>query len=614
MDPITALNHGVIASISRTDRTRVAKILVEGFSSIGVPVICVDFSGDLSGVGKPADSEPQSGDGEETSATVPTPRGFPCRVWDPLGRSGIPMRTTVSDLGPVLLSVLLGLDGKSQPPLDAAFTVADQNGLLMLDLKDLRSMIAFQEQQQTGTSEYYDVTDGAIQKAITMFEINGGDAFFGEPALNVPDLQELDQEGYGYVNIIAAKQYLGDPALSTGFSLALLSELFEELPAIDSYEKPRLAVFLDEAQLLFKVRPDVLTRFEEAVRLIGAKGVGLFFIADTAAEVPSSLVGNTFAIGSSDDGEEVPTQSADTVQSPQPSTSRSGLLTSISSVNEADGFSGEIELAHPRSRSEGLTAEELKDLLAIDPMEKKYRSVLDRPSAYEFLRSRAWTSLEEVRTKDSASSMGGSVLIGTVTDVRDGDSFTLRTSVDLKVRLYGVDAPELGQPHSAEAKEYLASLIFGKEVAVEIRGGGMYERVLGRVTVGGHDVSRQLILAGVAWCSKECSNHDVDLFAAQDEARTAGRGLWARPIPPWEYRSAEKKSEQALRKAHSSPELGYGYSEPAEDIYDGQVEGRGSDRDSTGEILAKSVLRGMGGQISRAIVRGVLGNIFKGRR
>ena len=295
--PRMANRHGLVTGATGTGKTVSLQVLAEHFSQIGVPVFLADVKGDLSGLAAAGSPSPKLR--ERLKATgIPEPAwsAAPAVFWDVFGKRGFPIRATVSDLGPLLLGRLLGLNATQQGVLALVFKVADDNGLLLLDLKDLRAMLQFiGDNAREFTTQYGNVSGasiGAIQRALLEIEQQGGSAFFGEPMLNINDLVQTDSRGRGMVNILAAEELMRSPKLYATLLLWLLSELFEQLPEIGDPEKPVLVFFFDEAHLLFdEAPPALLEKVEQVVRLIRSKGVGVYFITQSPADVPEAVLG-----------------------------------------------------------------------------------------------------------------------------------------------------------------------------------------------------------------------------------------------------------------------------------------------------------------------------------
>ncbi|MGI6217471.1 MAG: helicase HerA-like domain-containing protein [Coriobacteriales bacterium] len=291
-----ANRHGIITGASGTGKTVTLKVIAEGFSKAGVPVFLADVKGDVTGMCQPGeDSENVRGRAEELGATSWVPEGCPCRFWDMLGSDGCPVRITVSDMGPTLLSRLLGLTQVQEGVLDIAFRVADDKQLLLIDLKDLRAMLNYvSEHAREFETVYGKVSSqsvGAILRALVSIEDQGGDVFFGEPALELSDWFATDAEGRGYVNILNASKLMQSPKVYAMFLLWMITELFESMPEVGDLDKPKFVFFFDEAHLLFDDMPkELVDKTVQLVKLIRSKGVGVYFITQSPGDIPDEVL------------------------------------------------------------------------------------------------------------------------------------------------------------------------------------------------------------------------------------------------------------------------------------------------------------------------------------
>jgi len=297
LEPMMANRHGLIAGATGTGKTITLKVMAEGFSAMGVPVFLSDIKGDLSGMIRP---------GENTDAIASrliatgvdrfSFEAFPAEFWDVYGEQGHPVRTTVSEMGPLLLSRLLSLNETQAGVLNILFRIADDENMLLLDLKDLKAMLVYAgENAQRYTLNYGNIakaTVGAIQRAVAVLEDQGGDRFFGEPALEITDWLRQDEEGRGVINILACDKLFRNPLMYSTFLLWMLSELYETLPEQGDRDKPRIVFFFDEAHLLFNNCPKtLLDKIEQIVRLIRSKGVGVYFVTHNPVDVPMNVLG-----------------------------------------------------------------------------------------------------------------------------------------------------------------------------------------------------------------------------------------------------------------------------------------------------------------------------------
>ncbi|HQL23729.1 MAG TPA: DUF853 family protein, partial [candidate division Zixibacteria bacterium] len=295
--PRMANRHGMIAGATGTGKTVTLQVMAEQFSRLGVPVFLADVKGDLAGLSQPGGGNARVD--ERLKALGVNDwiwQGCPVRFWDVYGEQGHPVRTTVSDMGPLLLSRLLDLNDTQAGVLSLVFRLADDNGLLLVDMKDLRAMLQYAADNsrriQTAYGNISPASVGAIQRALLALEEQGGDRLLGEPALDIDDLRQTDGDGRGVVNILAADRLLQTPRVYTTFLLWLLSELFEQLPEAGDLDKPKLVFFFDEAHLLFDEAPKVLVeKIEQVVRLIRSRGVGVYFISQNPLDVPDDVLG-----------------------------------------------------------------------------------------------------------------------------------------------------------------------------------------------------------------------------------------------------------------------------------------------------------------------------------
>ncbi len=294
--PALANRHGLITGATGTGKTVTLQTLAESFSRIGVPVFMADVKGDLTGISQAGIiGEKLAGILKERGLAMPEPLACPATLWDVFGEQGHPVRATVSDMGPLLLGRMLNLNETQAGVLNLVFKIADDNGLLLLDLKDLRAMLQYVgDNASQFTTQYGNVSAasvGAIQRGLMQIETQGGDKFFGEPMLNLSDFMQTDSAGHGVINILAADKLMHSPRLYATFLLWMLSELFEQLPEIGDPDKPKLVFFFDEAHLLFTDAPKALVeRIELVVRLVRSKGVGVYFVTQNPLDIPDSVL------------------------------------------------------------------------------------------------------------------------------------------------------------------------------------------------------------------------------------------------------------------------------------------------------------------------------------
>ncbi|HSV47862.1 MAG TPA: helicase HerA-like domain-containing protein, partial [Ramlibacter sp.] len=294
--PGLANRHGLVTGATGTGKTVTLQKLAESFSRLGVPVFLADIKGDLTGISQPGSMGGKIAEVlKERGLPAPEPLACPTTLWDVFGEQGHPVRATVSDMGPLLLARMLNLNETQAGVLQIVFRIADANGLLLLDLKDLRAMLQHVgENARQYTTEYGNISAasvGAIQRGLLQIESQGGDRFFGEPMLNIADFLQTDAKGHGVVNVLAADRLLNAPRLYATFLLWMLSELFETLPEIGDPDQPKLVFFFDEAHLLFDEAPKVLVeRIELVVRLVRSKGVGVYFVTQNPLDIPDSVL------------------------------------------------------------------------------------------------------------------------------------------------------------------------------------------------------------------------------------------------------------------------------------------------------------------------------------
>ena len=406
--PSLANRHGLITGATGTGKTVTLQVMAERFSAIGVPVFLSDVKGDLSGLSAAASEGPKLRQRLEMLGVDDwAPARFPATFWDVTGQQGHPVRATISDMGPILLSRLLNLNETQSGVLQQVFKIADDNGLLLLDLKDLRAMVKHVgDNARSFTTEYGNVSAasiGAIQRGLLTLEEQGGTRFFGEPMLNIHDLLQTDN-GLGLINILAADQLMNSPRLYSTFLLWLLSELFEQLPEVGDVEKPKLVFFFDEAHLLFnEAPPALLEKIELVVRLIRSKGVGVYFVTQNPLDIPDKVLGqlgnrvqHALRAFTPRDQKAVATAAATLRQNP--------AFDVVSAITELDvgealisfldekGRPNIVERAFilpPASRIGPLTAAERQARIQSSLVYGVYEQAVDRESAYEKLQAAA---------------------------------------------------------------------------------------------------------------------------------------------------------------------------------------------------------------------------------
>jgi len=407
--PGMANRHGLIAGATGTGKTVTLRVLAERFSAIGVPVFLADVKGDLSGIPRPGGDNPRVVERAAQLGLSPFAyEGYPVVFWDLFGEQGHPVRATVSEMGPLLLGRILNLNAIQGGVLSLVFRIADDNGLLLLDLKDLREMVRFVgDNAERFRTEYGNIAAasvGAIQRGLLALEEQGGDRFFGEPALDLQDLLQTDPSGKGVINILASSRLMTSPTLYSTFLLYLLSELFERLPEVGDPAKPSLVFFFDEAHLLFSDgSKNLQEKIVQVVRLIRSKGVGVYFVTQNPLDLPETVLGQLgnrvqHALRAFTPKEQKAVKAAaDTFRAnPKLDVVRAitelGVGEALVSVLDAKGSPTVVERAlvlPPRSRLEPLSPEERAQVVRESVLQGHYERIVDRESAYEKLKEKA---------------------------------------------------------------------------------------------------------------------------------------------------------------------------------------------------------------------------------
>jgi len=418
LNPRFANRHGLIAGATGTGKTISLQVLAEGFSRIGVPVFMADIKGDLTGISKPGNPNPKV---DERVAKIGIDdfrfEGYPTVIWDLSGERGHPVRATVSDMGPLLLARLLDLNDTQEGVLNIAFKYADDKGMLLLDMKDLRSVLQYMsENAKEFQGAYGNVSSasiGAIQRQLLVLEQQGAESFFGEPALDLWDFMRTGTGGFGNINILAADKLINTPRLYAMFLLWLLSELFENLPEVGDMDKPRLVFFFDEAHLLFDDAPKALVdKVVQVVKLIRSKGVGIYFITQNPLDVPEAVLGqlgnriqHALRAFTPRDQKAVRTAAGTFRQNPNLDTAETimqmGVGEALVSVLEDKGIPTVVQrtmIRPPQSRIGPITDAERADAIRTSPFAGRYDKLVDRESAYELLQKRT----AEAATQEAA--------------------------------------------------------------------------------------------------------------------------------------------------------------------------------------------------------------------
>lgn len=407
--PRFANRHGLITGATGTGKTVTLQILAEGFSRIGVPVFAADVKGDLSGISQAAEAkEKLVARAAKTGMDGFNPAPCPVVFWDVFADQGHPLRATVSDMGPLLLTHLLELNDTQEGVLNIAFRLADEEGMLLLDLKDLRALLQHVAENAKELSRRYGNVSpnsvAAIQRRLLVLEQQGADHFFGEPALDLNDLMRTDLSGRGLVHLLAADELMQRPRLYASLLLWLLAELFEELPEVGDADKPRLVFFFDEAHLLFNnASKALLNQVEQVVRLIRSKGVGIYFVTQNPLDVPDSVLGQLgnriqHALRAYTPRDQKAVKAAAETFRPNPELDTEQVITAmgvgealVSTLQEkaVPGMVQRTMIRPPESRIGPATADERAVVKGRSPLAKTYEQIIDRESAYEILMARA---------------------------------------------------------------------------------------------------------------------------------------------------------------------------------------------------------------------------------
>ena len=455
--PALANRHGLISGATGTGKTITLQTLAENFSRLGVPVLMADVKGDLTGISQAGTvSAKLAGILAERHLDTPLSQACPATLWDVFGAQGHPLRATVSDMGPLLLSRMLALNETQSGVLNLVFKIADDHGLALLDMKDLRAMLQFVgDNARDFTTDYGNISAasvGAIQRGLLQIEQQGGDQFFGEPMLNIADFMQTDA-GLGVINILAADKLMTAPRLYASFLLWMLSELFETLPEVGDLDKPKLVFFFDEAHLLFKDAPAALVeRIELVVRLVRSKGVGVYFVTQNPLDIPDAVLGQLgnrvqHALRAFTPRDQKAVKAAATTMRANPALDIETAIGELAvgealvSLLDAQGRPSVTErvfVLPPGSQIGPITAEQRQSLRANSLVAGVYEQTIDRDSAYEKLQGRAAQSAEaadelrEAATKSAAREReaasveqggnGGGGLLGSLSDVLFGST------------------------------------------------------------------------------------------------------------------------------------------------------------------------------------------------
>ncbi len=433
--PGLANRHGLITGATGTGKTVTLQTLAENFSKIGVPVFMADVKGDLAGISQAGNmGEKMAGILKERGIDKPTPFACPTTLWDVFGEQGHPVRATVSDMGPLLLGRMLGLNETQAGVINLVFKIADDAGMLLLDLKDLRAMLQHVgDNASKFTTEYGNISAasvGAIQRGLMQIETQGGDKFFGEPMLNISDFMQT-VDGKGVINILAADKLMNSPRLYATFLLWMLSELFEQLPEIGDPDKPKLVFFFDEAHLLFNEAPKALIeRIELVVRLVRSKGVGVYFVTQNPLDIPDSVLaqlGNRVqhALRAFTPRDQKAVKATAQTMRQKPGLDIETAITELA-VGEAlisfldskgrPSITERVYVLPPGSQIGPITPQQRHALVASSLVTGVYEKAVDSDSAYEMLKTR--TEAAQAETAKAAEASGG--LMGGISDVLFG--------------------------------------------------------------------------------------------------------------------------------------------------------------------------------------------------
>jgi DNA helicase HerA-like ATPase len=420
-----ANRHGLVSGATGTGKTVTLQVLAEGLSRAGVSVFAADIKGDLSGISEVGEAKDAFVSRAKSLGIEYEPDQFPVVFWDLFGEQGHPIRATISEVGPLLLSRLMDLNEVQEGVLNICFRVADEQGLLVLDLKDLRAMLGYISDHAAELTAHYGnvskTTIGTIQRQLLVLENQGGNQFFGEPALVLKDFIRTDREGRGYVNILAADKLMSSPRLYATFLLWLLSELFEQLPEVGDQPKPKLCFFFDEAHLLFTDAPKaLLDKIEQVVRLIRSKGVGVYFVTQNPLDVPDKVLaqlGNRVqhALRAFTPRDQKAVRAAAETFRANPKLDTAKVIMELGkgealvSFLEGNGTPSMVErcmVRPPSARVGPISVDERKEIMSKSPIKGKYDQAIDRESAYEILQKRMQSGTV-VGPMDKPSAPGG---------------------------------------------------------------------------------------------------------------------------------------------------------------------------------------------------------------
>ncbi|WP_034998330.1 helicase HerA-like domain-containing protein [Beijerinckia mobilis] len=411
--------HGLVAGATGTGKTVTLQLLAEGFSQAGTSVFAADIKGDLSGLAMPGESKPAWVNRARDIGISYVPDRFPVVFWDLFGEEGHPIRATISDMGPLLLASMLDLNDVQEGVLNIAFRLADEQGLLLLDLKDLRALLQHIGENAAQFRQYGNIapaTIGAIQRQLLVLENQGATQFFGEPALDIHDFIQTDKDGRGRINILSADKLMRSPRLYATFLLWLLSDLFEQMPEIGDPDHPKLVFFFDEAHLLFDRAPKtLLTAIEQVVRLIRSKGVGVYFVTQNPIDIPDNVLGqlgnrvqHALRAFTPRDQKAVKVAASTFRQNPKLNTetviTQLGVGEALVSMLDEKAMPEMVArtlIAPPAARVGPVTPQERGELIQTSPLRGKYDTAIDRESAFERLQQRVGDRQEGTQTSET---------------------------------------------------------------------------------------------------------------------------------------------------------------------------------------------------------------------
>jgi hypothetical protein len=502
-----ANRHGLVTGATGTGKTVTLQVLAEGLSLAGVSVFAADIKGDLSGISQRGEAKEAFVSRAKSLGFEYEPDQFPVVFWDLFGQQGHPVRATISEVGPLLLSRLMDLNDVQEGVLNICFRVADEQGLLVLDLKDLRAMLGYISDHAAELTAHYGnvskTTIGTIQRQLLVLENQGGNQFFGEPALALKDFIRTDANGRGYINILAADKLMGNPRLYATFLLWLLSELFEQLPEVGDQPKPKLCFFFDEAHLLFTDAPKaLLDKIEQVVRLIRSKAVGVYFVTQNPLDVPDKVLaqlGNRaqHALRAFTPRDQKAVRAAAETFRPNPKLDTAKVIMELGkgealvSFLEGNGTPEMVErcmVRPPSGRLGTITDAERRALIANSPIKGKYDQAIDRESAYEILQKRTQSG-----TPDRPIGSPSTSSTPTPADAPPPGVWTrIGTAIAVALeKIFGVDRPRGRRlsPGQLAARQITRSV--ADRVAADIgkslggKAGSTIDRTIARGTMGG---------------------------------------------------------------------------------------------------------------------------------